>query len=105
VVLPAGCAHQVVNGMAGHNIKVAQDFIAPQSAKVSLELLDEVPSALSQLYNLPTRLVRLLLTIIASLSILISEIASLGLRRSTTFTHLRKLSFSCNTYLLFVAAT
>lgn len=42
VVLPAGCAHQVVNGNTGHNIKVAQDFIAPQSAEVSLELLKEV---------------------------------------------------------------
>lgn len=42
MVLPAGCAHQVVNGCTGHNIKVAQDFIAPQSAIVSLELLKEV---------------------------------------------------------------
>ena len=42
VVVPAGCAHQVVNGNTGHNIKVAQDFVAPQSAAVSLELLKEV---------------------------------------------------------------
>lgn len=42
VVIPAGCAHQVVNGSRGHNIKVAQDFVAPESALVSLELLDEV---------------------------------------------------------------
>ena len=44
VVIPAGCAHQVVNGGKGHNIKVAQDFVAPESAAISLELLDEVCS-------------------------------------------------------------
>ena len=44
MVIPAGCAHQVVNGSKGHNIKVAQDFVAPESAAVSLDLLDEVTS-------------------------------------------------------------
>ena len=42
VVIPAGCAHQVRNGSSGWNIKVAQDFIAPQSAGVCLQLLSEV---------------------------------------------------------------
>ena len=46
MVIPAGCAHQVRNGGRGHNIKVAQDFIAPHSASVCLELLEEVSSAL-----------------------------------------------------------
>lgn len=48
VVIPAGCAHQVVNGGRNHNIKVAQDFIAPESALVSLELLKEVRLAASR---------------------------------------------------------
>lgn len=44
VVIPAGCAHQVKNGSGGWNIKVAQDFVAPQSAGVCLQLLSEVTS-------------------------------------------------------------
>lgn len=42
VVIPAGCAHQVKNGGSGWNIKVAQDFVAPQSAETCLQILREV---------------------------------------------------------------
>ena len=45
MVIPAGCAHQVRNGGRGHNTKVAQDFIAPHSVSVCLELLEEVSTS------------------------------------------------------------
>ena len=52
VVIPAGCAHQVKNDGLGPNIKIAQDFIAPQSALVCLELMHEVTLIVFRLFFL-----------------------------------------------------